>query len=511
MICSGNLTHRVGTGTAQSTTMDTVASLTTNQLSGYSYDLNGNQTSTGYYAYDAENRLAQANAGALQYSYDSQNKRIWLANFTNQNNTWVFTNNGDTVSIFGIDGKLMGSYSPQPVFNNSQTPTTIPFYGSTQRVYFGKRLVQSLNLGSPQNLVQDRLESAGKYYPFGEQRVAPPPTDYASFATYTRDSVTGLDYADQRYYANQFGRFMMPDPSMDNVDFSDPGSWNAYTYANGDPANLTDPTGLTSCGDAKIAGGLFAGQTVSQVMTGTSGDDLLAQIIWHEGGTITATDYSSSAPIGSQLNDAYLLDLAALGTAVLNQNTTTGDLSYSQGFSPGTAFSIGFNNNRATSNSPRNFTNPGLSSNFRAQVRQHLLQLLGLQLAGLVELHAVDRLFTQPHDFLLHLAVRHVDRVVAQQLVEHVALEAGADGLVALGLQRLAALVVQALLAGAFFSAVRLEEFVVDRRQARLAHFQQLDGEARGLVLQVFAAVVGELGTSMDRTRSRVLLRKTSP
>src|SRR5260370_682721 len=106
---------------------------------------------------------------------------------------------------------------------------------------------------------------------------------------------------------------------MDNGDFSGPGSWNAYTYANGDPANLTDPTGLTSCGDAKITGGIFAGQTVSQVMTGTSGDDLLAQIIWHEGGTITATDFNSSAPVGSQLNNAYLLDLAALGTAVLNQ------------------------------------------------------------------------------------------------------------------------------------------------------------------------------------------------
>jgi outer membrane protein TolC len=65
------------------------------------------------------------------------------------------------------------------------------------------------------------------------------------------------------------------------------------------------------------------------------------------------------------------------GTAVLNQNSTIGDLSYTQGFSPGTALSVGFSNNRVTSNSPRFFTNPSLQSNFRATIRQHLLQGFG--------------------------------------------------------------------------------------------------------------------------------------
>lgn len=65
------------------------------------------------------------------------------------------------------------------------------------------------------------------------------------------------------------------------------------------------------------------------------------------------------------------------GTAVLNQNTTTGNVSYSQGFSPGTALTVGFNNQRFTSNSSRNFTNPDLQSSFRAQIRQHLLQGFG--------------------------------------------------------------------------------------------------------------------------------------
>jgi len=72
-----------------------------------------------------------------------------------------------------------------------------------------------------------------------------------------------------------------------------------------------------------------------------------------------------------------LTNTVTAGTNVLNQNSTIGDLSYFQGFSPGTALTVGFNNNRITSNSPRSFTNPSLQSNFRASVRQHLLQGFG--------------------------------------------------------------------------------------------------------------------------------------
>jgi hypothetical protein len=49
-------------------------------------------------------------------------------------------------------------------------------------------------------------------------------------------------------------------------------------------------------------------------MTGTSGNDLLAQIIWHEGGTLYSSDLASAASVA-----AWEQDLAAIGTAVLNQ------------------------------------------------------------------------------------------------------------------------------------------------------------------------------------------------
>ena len=70
--------------------------------------------------------------------------------------------------------------------------------------------------------VQDRLGSVGSYFPYGEARSGTNPLDTWSFATYWRDSATSLDYADQRYYSNQFGRFMSPDPYQAGAGSGDP-------------------------------------------------------------------------------------------------------------------------------------------------------------------------------------------------------------------------------------------------------------------------------------------------
>ena len=73
-----------------------------------------------------------------------------------------------------------------------------------------------------------------------------PPNDQEKFATYTRDSATGLDYANQRYYDNLIGRFTKPDPFGGSADQTNPQSWNRYAYAGNDPANNFDPNGLDS-------------------------------------------------------------------------------------------------------------------------------------------------------------------------------------------------------------------------------------------------------------------------
>ncbi len=106
----------------------------------------------------------------------------------------------------------------------------------------GKRIGTYDRLGTAKYDQQNG--GAMSFYPYGEDRGTVQPNDSLKFATYTRDSATGLDYADQRYYANNFGRFMSPDPSSDSGGPSDPQSWNRYSYVGNDPVNFFDRFGL---------------------------------------------------------------------------------------------------------------------------------------------------------------------------------------------------------------------------------------------------------------------------
>ena len=59
------------------------------------------------------------------------------------------------------------------------------------------------------------------------------------------------------------------------------------------------------------------------------------------------------------------------------QNTTTANFNYLQGFQSGTNLGLGFTNSRITSNNPFTILSPNLSSGFKFQVTQHLLQGFG--------------------------------------------------------------------------------------------------------------------------------------
>ncbi len=238
----GNLATKTPTlGTPPS--LSQAANQTNNQIVGYSYDANGNQLGApGFYGsptYDVENRMVAA--PGVQYAYDSQNKRVWTATVDSSNNL-----TGQTANFYGVNGQKIGSYSLAVNYGVGQLlefadpPTTLA-------VYFGGKRVATTQGGTTTSYWQDRLGSnrgsGSRYYPWGEDR-STPSNDQVRFATYTRDSATLLDYADQRYYGNAQGRFMTPDPAMQSAHLTSPQSWNRYSYVSGDPVNHNDPTGL---------------------------------------------------------------------------------------------------------------------------------------------------------------------------------------------------------------------------------------------------------------------------
>jgi RHS repeat-associated protein len=74
-------------------------------------------------------------------------------------------------------------------------------------------------------------------------------------AASTRDSYTGFDYADQRYYASSYGRFNTADPYQASGGPASPASWNRYSYVEGDPVNNVDPSGQFTLSPCALMGG----------------------------------------------------------------------------------------------------------------------------------------------------------------------------------------------------------------------------------------------------------------
>lgn len=80
-------------------------------------------------------------------------------------------------------------------------------------------------------------------------------TQHAAFAQkFTgkeRDSETGLDYFQARYYGSALGRFTSPDSAADEIlsvplpyaDLQNPQSLNLYSYVQNNPLRYTDPDG----------------------------------------------------------------------------------------------------------------------------------------------------------------------------------------------------------------------------------------------------------------------------
>jgi RHS repeat-associated protein len=288
----GNLT---GTGPGSVDEFTSTIDSAKNRVLNWTYDQNGNVTNDGSrtYVWDADNRLAQA--GTAMYSYDPENHRLY------DGQHWYF---------WSPDGRRLAKYR----FSYGANPyvTTLEAY-----VYFGGRhIVTAKPVGwAPYGMqlnpvLTDRVGSvrvadsgAKNYYPYGKERV-PTANGTAKFGTYFRDTDTGLDYADQRYYVPGFGRFLSADPSMPG-DVANPGSWNFYAYVGGDPINYIDPEGLARCDETQLS---LNGRNL-----GTIGSVIAAGEDW---GLLTQTVFVESR---TSTDQAALDEISMIGAVIMNR------------------------------------------------------------------------------------------------------------------------------------------------------------------------------------------------
>ena len=136
----------------------------------------------------------------------------------------------------------------------------------------------------------------------------------------------------------------------------------------GQGTGVTGSSGAGAGGTTSAAGG--AGTGTSGIVLSTAG---AGPSVPQFDPTVT-NNLTEEHSISPQANQVFT------GVPNLQSNTGTVNLSYNQGFSPGTNLSVGFQNNRQTTNSRFNTLNPTLNSSFRATITQHLLQGFGLGL-----------------------------------------------------------------------------------------------------------------------------------
>jgi RHS repeat-associated protein len=268
----GNLTGKTVTqGLALSASPQVNSATNQARMIGdYGFDANGNWLGMGSQsnAWNVENQLisngtVDYGGNPITYTYDPWGKRVMQYSVGG-----VYGPTG-TIYFYSITGQRLAIYTGQ--YPNELTQTSV-------NMYFGGRLLAPVDrLGS----VRYNQNGPIAYFPWGEERTSTPDgTD--KFGTYFRDATNngiGEDYASARYYNNNFGRFWSPDlAGVKAARTKNPTSWNRYEYANDDPVNMFDPSGL---------GSGFTGSDPNDPTSGGSGPTTGCTTFADEGGVST--------------------------------------------------------------------------------------------------------------------------------------------------------------------------------------------------------------------------------
>jgi RHS repeat-associated protein len=233
----GNLFYRSGvTGMATNCNTEGLSATVTtqNQLGGIgvTYDAAGNVTNDGngnQPTYDTENRIS-TDAGVTYY-YDADGARMEKSSGTK----YWFGPDGEVLTETSLTGTINEEY----VYFNGQRIARIDRPSGTVNYYFSNHLDSASVITSATGSIQEQTD----FYPFGGVAyVSGSDPNHYKFTGKERDSESGLDNFDFRYYGSSLGRFMTPDDDSAQ-DAANPQSWNLYSYVMNRPTVATDPDG----------------------------------------------------------------------------------------------------------------------------------------------------------------------------------------------------------------------------------------------------------------------------
>ena len=267
----GNRTGVTKTGAAPQIPLDGLASLSFNTANnringtGFEYDPAGNQTravindsgAQQQYRYDCAGRLAQtldASGNVLAtHAYGAGNQRLMsVEGGVTKYFAWA---GGQIIAEYEASGANALVWKTSYVYLGGRLLATTSGAGGTEtRFHHPDRLGTRLVTDAGGTVVSEQFTLPfGTMLPFtqtygGENSYQHPTLSNPSkkrFTSYDRSDATGLDYAVNRFYSPQQGRFTQVDPiGMGAASLGDPQTLNMYAYCGNDPINHVDPDGL---------------------------------------------------------------------------------------------------------------------------------------------------------------------------------------------------------------------------------------------------------------------------
>nr|WP_242618250.1 TolC family protein [Edaphobacter modestus] len=125
------------------------------------------------------------------------------------------------------------------------------------------------------------------------------------------------------------------------------------------------------------ASGAGAGGTSGGAGGAGSGAAGLVQSTLGAGTIVQSYDPAVTGTFSNEHYTQPLSNLQTYGVPLLQQNTTIGNVGYSQSFPTGTTLSAAFQNNRVATNSFRTYLNPSLNTYYQVALQQQLLAGFG--------------------------------------------------------------------------------------------------------------------------------------
>lgn len=208
----------------------------------YTYDAQGNEVTDGSksltYGYDNELKSYTSGSTTTNYVYDATGQR--LEKNTGATPTYQYVN-------IGNEQVLVTKNVPSSSYNYNVYGNDMISQGDTAastRQYF-----LDDGMGNVKYLTSNTGATVATYAydPYGLQISGSTTASNFTYQNEQKDPESGLTYLRARSYDPTIARFTAQDPLSGTL--GDPSTQNGYNYANNDPINMSDPTGMKSIWD----------------------------------------------------------------------------------------------------------------------------------------------------------------------------------------------------------------------------------------------------------------------